>query len=121
MLRGGELGEIRPGALADLVLLDLHTPPFTPLNDVAGQLVYCDPATSVVITMVDGVIVAENGTVTSVEERALLDEARELFASRRPQRRREQEQAQTMFSTYQAMVRRGRSVDLDLTRSPEGP
>ena len=48
MMRAGELGEIRAGALADLALLDLHSPPFTPLTDVAGQLVYCNPVSSVV-------------------------------------------------------------------------
>lgn len=118
MLRSGELGEIRPGALADLVLLDLHTPPFTPLNDLAGQLVYCDPARSVALTMVDGVIVAEHGAVTSVDEPTLLAEARETFAAGQPQRQRERDGAAELLPTYQAMVRRGRAADLHLSRSP---
>ena len=37
-----------------------------------------------VLTMVDGVVVAEGGRVTSVDETALLAEARELFAAKRP-------------------------------------
>jgi 5-methylthioadenosine/S-adenosylhomocysteine deaminase len=117
MMRGGELGEIRPGALADLALLDLHSPAFTPLTDVAGQLVYCGPASSVVLVMVDGVVVAQDGVVTSVDERALLDEARELFAAAAPQRRRERAGADALLPTYQAMVRRGAAVDPGLGRS----
>ena len=117
MRRTGELGVIRAGALADVALIDLHTPAFTPLNDVAAQLVYCDPARSVALTMVDGTIVAEHGSVTSVDERALLDEARELFTGAQSQRQRERDGAAAAFATYQAMVRRGRSVGLELTRT----
>ena len=117
MLRAGELGEIRAGALADLALLDLHSPAFTPLTDVAGQLVYCDPVSSVALVMVDGVVVAQDGVVTSVDERALLDEARELFAAAAPQRRRERAGAAELLATYQAVVRRGATVDLQLSRS----
>jgi 5-methylthioadenosine/S-adenosylhomocysteine deaminase len=117
MLRSGELGEIRHCALADLVLLDLHTAPFTPLNDIAGQLVYCNPAESVTLTMVDGVIVAEHGEVRSVDEQAILDEARSRFADAQPDRRRERDQAAALSPTYQAMVRRAHAVDLGLNRS----
>jgi len=41
-------------------MLDLSSGTFTPLNDVRGQLVYCESGTSVVLTMVDGKIVYEN-------------------------------------------------------------
>jgi 5-methylthioadenosine/S-adenosylhomocysteine deaminase len=117
MLRTGELGEVRAGALADLVLLDLHAPAFTPLNDVCGQLVYCDPGTSVKLVMVDGTVVSEDGQVTTVDERALLDEARELFAAAAPQRRRERDGADALAPTYRAMVRRGASAPLVLDRT----
>jgi 5-methylthioadenosine/S-adenosylhomocysteine deaminase len=117
MQRRGELGVIQPGAMADLVLLDLHSPAFTPLTHVAGQLVYCDPASSVTHVMVDGAVVAQDGVITSVDERALLDEARELFAAAAPQRQRERDGAAALLPTYQAMVRQGATVDLDLKRS----
>jgi 5-methylthioadenosine/S-adenosylhomocysteine deaminase len=117
MLRGDELGEIRAGALADLALLDLHSPPFTPLTDVPGQLVYCDPASSVTVVMVDGNVVARDGVVTSVDERALLDEARELFAAQAPQRRREREGAAALLPTYQAVVRKAAAAELELDRT----
>lgn len=117
MLRSGELGEIRAGALADLALLDLHHPAFTPLNDLAGQLVYCDPATSVMLVMVDGTVVKEDGAITTVDEPALLDEARELFAAAAAQRRRERDGADALAPTYRAMVRRGAQAELALERT----
>ncbi len=116
MLRTGELGAIAPGMLADLALLDLHAPAFTPLNDVAGQLVYCENGGSVVLTMVDGAVVAEHGVVTSVDDAALLAEARGLYAARRPERLAARAGADRLFPTYQRMVRQAAAVDVGMTR-----
>ena len=116
MLRTGELGEIAEGSLADLALLDLHSPAFTPLNDIQGQLVYCESGGSVALTMVDGVIVAEAGTVTSVDEKALLAEARELFAAKQPEHERLRAAGEYLVPTYQAMVRKALAVDVGMTR-----
>jgi 5-methylthioadenosine/S-adenosylhomocysteine deaminase len=115
-LRSGQLGEIGEGALADLALLDLHTPAFTPLNDIRGQLVYCESGASVVLTMVDGVVVAEGGAVVSVDEQALLGEAREVFAARQPELRRTRSEAELLLPAYQAMVRRAAAADVGMTR-----
>ena len=70
--------------LADLALVDLHTVAFTPLNDLREQLVHCEDGGDVVLTMVAGRVVAEHGHVTTVDEAALLDEAREVFAAKAP-------------------------------------
>jgi 5-methylthioadenosine/S-adenosylhomocysteine deaminase len=115
MLRS-DLGEIRVGGLADLALLDLHSPAFTPLNDVAGQLVYCESGTSVVLTMVDGVIVAEGGRVTSVDEAALLSEAREVFAAKQEALRQCRDDVQRLLPVYGDVVRRAAAVDVHMTR-----
>ena len=82
--RADDLGAIAPGMLADLALVDLHAVAFTPLNDLREQLVHCEDGRDVVLTMVAGRVVAEHGHVTSVDESALLDEARELFAAKLP-------------------------------------
>ena len=116
MLRTGELGEVSEGSLADLALLDLHSPAFTPLNDIPGQLVYCESGGSVALTMVDGVIVAEGGRVTSVDEKALLAEARELFAAKKPELARLRAAGEHLVPTYQAMVRKALAVDVGMTR-----
>jgi 5-methylthioadenosine/S-adenosylhomocysteine deaminase len=116
MLRTDGLGEIAPGHPADLAMLDLHSAAFTPLNDIAGQLVYCESGGSVALTMVDGVVVAEGGIVTSVDESALLAEARELFDSKQPMLLRGREAAEQLLPTYRTMVRKATAVDVGMTR-----
>jgi len=71
-------GRIAEGHAADIILLDLDTLAFTPLNDLRRQLVYCETGSSVVTTMVDGRIVMEGGRLLSVDEAALKAEARSL-------------------------------------------
>jgi 5-methylthioadenosine/S-adenosylhomocysteine deaminase len=74
------IGEVSVGHQADLILVDLDTLAFTPLNDLHRQLVYCENGSSVRLTMVAGRIVYERGAVTSIDERALRREAREIWA-----------------------------------------
>ena len=102
--------------LADLVLLDLHSPAFTPLNDVGGQLVYCESGASVALTMVDGVIVAEQGRLTRVDETALLAEARELFAAKQPALKSAHARAAEQVPAYAAMVQRAAATDVGMNR-----
>jgi cytosine/adenosine deaminase-related metal-dependent hydrolase len=77
------LGQIAVGHQADLIMLDLDTLAFTPLNDLSRQLVYCESGSSVRLTMVAGRIVYENGRVITLDERALRAEAREHAARSR--------------------------------------
>ena len=77
MRQADRVGRIEAGYQADLILVDLDTLPFTPLNDLRRQLVYCESGSSVRLTMVAGKIVVENGRVTTIDEAALRAEARE--------------------------------------------
>lgn len=79
----GELGTVAEGARADLVLLDLDTPQFTPLNDVLRQIVYADCGRAVDTVIVDGRIVVEGGRAATIDEPALLSRARALRAASR--------------------------------------
>lgn len=81
------VGKVVPGYAADLILVDLDTIAFTPLNDIRRQLVFCENGGSVRMTMVAGRIVAENGELLSVNEagvrsdvRAAMSEYREVLA-----------------------------------------
>lgn len=74
-----KIGRIEPGYAADLVLIDLDTIAFTPLNDIRRQLVFCETGSSVTLTMVDGRIVYENGRLTTIDEAALRAEVREIM------------------------------------------
>jgi 5-methylthioadenosine/S-adenosylhomocysteine deaminase len=69
---GIDAGAIAPGKLADIVLLQRDTAAFTPLNDVLGQLVFCENGASVHSVLVDGEFVVEAGRLTKVDEAEVL-------------------------------------------------
>ncbi len=77
---GLDAGVLATGKLADVTLLRRETPAFTPLNDLMGQLVFCENGSSVDTVIVNGKIVVESGRLTCVDERevlALANKARE--------------------------------------------
>lgn len=83
MRRAGQGGMLAPGRDADLILLDLDTIAFTPLNDLRRQLVYAENGSSVVLTMVAGRIIAERGRLLTIDEGALRAELRGLMPAYR--------------------------------------
>jgi cytosine/adenosine deaminase-related metal-dependent hydrolase len=116
MLRTDELGDVAEGRLADLALLDLHSLAFTPLNDVAGQLVYCENGSSVVLTMVAGRVVFERGQVCFLDQAQLLAEVRELFAEKRKVLEAAHADAGRWLPLYQRVVRAASATDVGLNR-----
>lgn len=76
-----DLGTITVGRRADLVLFDLNTIPFIPLNNPLHQLVYCLPSSSVQTVLVEGKVVVRDGRMTRVDQTALLQEGLELGRS----------------------------------------
>jgi cytosine/adenosine deaminase-related metal-dependent hydrolase len=113
--RADRLGRLAPGCDADLCLLDLDTPAFTPLNDLRRQLVFCEDGGSVRFTVVAGRVVYEGDRVTTVDERALRAEARALMAGYRATLARAAGEAERLAPHYRAMYLRaaGRDVGLD--------
>ena len=64
-------GTVETGKLADLIVLDLNQPNMQPLNNIAKNIVYSGSKQNVVLTMVNGRILYENGTFdvgTDVQE-----------------------------------------------------
>lgn len=90
---------------ADLVLLDLNTVNFTPLNDVRNHLVYCENGTSIVQVMVDGRVVVADGRCLLVDEDAVLEEVRAL-APEMLARHAEAERATNAFAPYFTEIHR---------------
>jgi 5-methylthioadenosine/S-adenosylhomocysteine deaminase len=115
-IRQPDLGRVEVGALADLIVLDLHTPGFTPFNDLAGQLVYCESGASVVHTMVDGELVMVDRVVTTCDEIALLDEARAEFAALMPLRRLVEQDLAMSLEPYQQIVQASACTDVGINR-----
>jgi cytosine/adenosine deaminase-related metal-dependent hydrolase len=111
------IGQLAPGFAADLALLDLDTHAFTPLNDLERQLVYCEDGGSVRCTVVAGRVVFEEGRVTTVDERALRAEARELMAAQRDRRAQAQAAADRLEPYYRSMYLRASGQDVGLART----
>jgi 5-methylthioadenosine/S-adenosylhomocysteine deaminase len=71
----GRLGQIAPGFKADLVFLDLGHINYTPLGDLAHQIVFGENGAAVDSVMVDGRLVMDRGRMTTVDEAKLRCEA----------------------------------------------
>jgi 5-methylthioadenosine/S-adenosylhomocysteine deaminase len=70
-----DAGEIRVGAKADLVFLDLHAINWIPHNWTVNQLVQAEDATSVRHVMIGGRLVVRDRTLTTVDLPRLASEA----------------------------------------------
>jgi cytosine/adenosine deaminase-related metal-dependent hydrolase len=70
------LGAIEPGRRADLVLLDLDSLVFTPLNDPLRQLALGSTTLAVSSVMVGGEWRLRDGRITGIDEAAVLGEGR---------------------------------------------
>ena len=116
MRRADRLGQLAMGFDADIVLLDLDTVSFTPLNDLKRQLIHCEDGSSVRATIVAGRVVFEQGRITSVDETALRAEMRELMAAGAEQQRRVAHEAQRLEPYYREMVMRAAAVDVGMNR-----
>ncbi len=63
----GELGVLREGVLADIVVVDLQKPHLQPIHDVVSDLVYCGKASDVEMVLVDGRVVVENRQIKGLD------------------------------------------------------
>lgn len=93
---GIDAGAIAPGKLADIVLLRRDTAAFTPLNDVLGQIVFCENGASVDSVLVDGEVVVEARRLTKVDEAEVLRLATQARLRLDPSIAREFAAAKTM-------------------------
>lgn len=64
---GGELGAVRPGWRADLVLLDLRRPHLTPHNDPLGTVMHTGHGRDVAHVVVEGEVVVRDGRPTRAD------------------------------------------------------
>jgi len=116
MRLAGEIGQLKVGTAADLILVDLDTLPFTPLNDLQRQLVFCENGNSVRLTMVAGEVVVEDGRVLSVDEAALKAEVRELAVEFADSLAATARAAAVLEPHYRAMLMQALNVDVGMER-----
>lgn len=76
----GEIGSIEVGKKADLIMIDLDKPHFTPLHDVVSHLVYSSSGIDVDTVIVDGKILMENRKVQTLKEKEVLEDAQKAAA-----------------------------------------
>ncbi len=75
----GEMGQLRKGMKADIILLDIEKPHLYPQTDIVANLVYCAKASDVETVFVDGRKVVENRRLLTMNQAALCLEAQERF------------------------------------------
>jgi 5-methylthioadenosine/S-adenosylhomocysteine deaminase len=72
---GLNAGTVDPGRLADLAILNLDQAHLLPLHDIVNTLVYCAKSSDVESTIIDGRLVMDRGTLTTVDQAAVQAEA----------------------------------------------
>jgi 5-methylthioadenosine/S-adenosylhomocysteine deaminase len=75
-----EIGSVKPGKWADLVILDLRAPHAAGPDDLYTQLVFSARADDVRTVLIGGRVVVEEGRLLTLDEASVLEEAREQRA-----------------------------------------
>lgn len=82
---GGEVGSLKAGKLADLIIIDLSAPQLNPImeypvRNLVPNLVYAARGCEVESVMVDGKLVVENHVLKTADEKEILRQAAESAA-----------------------------------------
>ena len=75
-----DTGVLKEGKKADLIVIDLSSPHMHPVHDMCANLVYSASPQDIVMTMVDGKVLYENGEFTTIDIEKAIAEADEATA-----------------------------------------
>jgi guanine deaminase len=105
------LGAVSEGWLADLIVIDCDRPEWLPAGDPVKQLAFCETGANVVMAIVDGEVVMEDGRLTRIDEAAIRRGIREMAARIAPALAAAQAQGDElrphMARIYERAVREG--------------
>ncbi|MBC7288595.1 MAG: amidohydrolase family protein, partial [Armatimonadetes bacterium] len=73
----GQVGALRPGMRADIIVVDFNRPHLQPLHNVISHLVYSAQAADVRDVIVDGKVVMRDRQILTVDEEEVIAKARE--------------------------------------------
>ncbi len=110
------LGTLEIGAPADVILINLQSLPFIPLNNLLRQLVYCELGNSVYLTMVAGEIIFEDQKLIKVNEKEILTEASQIFEKKKDLLISANFHAEELLPYYKKMYQLAADYPLDLKR-----
>jgi 5-methylthioadenosine/S-adenosylhomocysteine deaminase len=79
-MRRDKAGTLAPGMEADIILLDLDHALHLPRNNIAQHLVGAETGSSVTHTIVAGEVMMEDGRLTRIDEAAILEEIKAIWA-----------------------------------------
>lgn len=73
-----EVGQIRKGMKADIILIDMDKPHIAPVNDYIPALAYCVQGSDVDTVIVDGNILMENRVLKTIDEEKAKSKVKEI-------------------------------------------
>ncbi len=73
-----QLGVIKEGALADIIILDLNTPEFVPENNLIGALCYSANGSEVKTVIVNGDVLMEDKKLLTIDEQKVYQECEKI-------------------------------------------
>ncbi len=69
-----EIGQLKPGYKADVILVDLNKPHLCPRHDLAAHLVYAALASDVHTVIADGKILMQAGQILTLREKEIMEQ-----------------------------------------------
>ncbi|PKN36162.1 MAG: amidohydrolase [Deltaproteobacteria bacterium HGW-Deltaproteobacteria-19] len=73
-----EIGSVEPGKWADLILIDMEKPHFTPLYNLYSHLVYAAQGSDVTTAIVGGKVVMKDRRLLTIDLPAVMEEVRRI-------------------------------------------
>lgn len=73
-----DIGSVEPGKWADLILIDLDKPHFTPLYNLCSHLVYVARGSDVTTAVIGGKIVMKDRRLLTIDRTAAMEEVRRI-------------------------------------------
>jgi 5-methylthioadenosine/S-adenosylhomocysteine deaminase len=117
---GNTLGRIALGFKADLTLIDMKDPTFSPMNSAARQLVHIEAGRGVRHVIVDGTVVVRDRQLTSVDETTIYEAVKAVM----PEFRRDFATISQRVAKLQPWLDRAHrqimAAELDIDRLPFG-
>ena len=73
-------GQLKPGMLADIIIVDMQKPHLLPNHDLESHLVYAARGSDVRTTIVDGKVLMEDGVIVSMNQEKVMEQAADSAA-----------------------------------------